>query len=149
MAASDSLDLRRQVVQACERPARSQRAVAEFFGVSLSFVEGLLRQVRRSGELAPLRGRPGSHAKIDGDACQCRERWLQKQPELTLAELAARLQARWPPGSEHACSMPGAAAPGPAPKKKTVHASEPGTTQVRVRHAIDTGKTLPAMPPRG
>ena len=48
MAAPYSLDLRRKVVQACQRPGQSQRAVAGFFGVSLSFVEDLLRQVRRS-----------------------------------------------------------------------------------------------------
>ena len=38
MAAPYSLDLRRKVVQACNRPGQSQRAVAELFGVSLSFV---------------------------------------------------------------------------------------------------------------
>ena len=38
MAAPYSLDLRRKVVQACNRPVQSQRAVAELFGVSLSFV---------------------------------------------------------------------------------------------------------------
>ena len=37
MAAPYSLDLRRKVVQACRRPGQSQRTVAEFFGVSLSF----------------------------------------------------------------------------------------------------------------
>jgi len=78
MAAPYSLDLRRKVVQACRRPGQSQRAVAEFFGVSLSFVEALLRRVRRSGELAPLRRHPGPHAKVDEDSCQRLERWLAK-----------------------------------------------------------------------
>lgn len=97
MAAPYSVDLRRKVAQACERPGQSQRAVAEFFGVSLSFVEGLLRRVRRSGELAPLRKRPGPHAKVDDDSCQCLARWLQEPPDLTLAELATRLQAQGRP----------------------------------------------------
>ena len=78
MAAPYSLELRRKVVQACRRPGQSQRAVAEFFGVSLSFVEALLRRVRRSGELAPLRRHPGPHAKVDEDSCQRLERWLAK-----------------------------------------------------------------------
>ena len=90
MAAPYSLDLRRKVVQACRRPGQSQRAVAELFGVSLSFVEGLLRRVRHSGELAPLRRRPGPHAKVDEDSCLCLQRWLQEHPDLTLAEMAAR-----------------------------------------------------------
>ena len=55
MAAPYSLDLRRKVVQSCQRPGQSQRAVADFFGVSLSFVEGLLRRVPGSGKLAPPR----------------------------------------------------------------------------------------------
>ncbi len=90
MAAPYSLDLFRKVVQACWRLGQWQRAVAEFFGVSLSFVEGLLRRVCNSGELAPLRRRPGTHTKVDNDSCQCLARWLQEQPDLTLAELAAR-----------------------------------------------------------
>lgn len=39
MAAPYSEDLRRKVVQACERGTQSQREVAELFNVSLSFVD--------------------------------------------------------------------------------------------------------------
>ena len=46
--------------------------------MSLSFVEGLLRRVRRSGQLAPLRRRPGPHAKVDEHSYQRLERWLAK-----------------------------------------------------------------------
>lgn len=42
MAAPYSEDLRRKVVQACARGTQSQRAVAELFNVSLSFVESLI-----------------------------------------------------------------------------------------------------------
>jgi transposase len=42
MAAPYSEDLRRKIVQACEQGTQSQREVAEFFNVSLSFVEALL-----------------------------------------------------------------------------------------------------------
>lgn len=93
MAASYSVDLRRKIVQACDRHSQSQRAVAEFFGVSRSFVEGLLRRYRRSGELVPVRQRPGRHPKLDAAACQQLQQWLQERPDLTLAELAQRLQA--------------------------------------------------------
>lgn len=92
MAAPYSIDLRRKIVQACERHSQSQQAVAEFFGVSRTFVEGLLRCYRRTGELVPARRRPGRHAKLDTNSCLRLRQWLHEQPDLTLAELAQRLQ---------------------------------------------------------
>lgn len=93
MAAPYSEDLRRKVVQACERGTQSQREVAELFNVSLSFVESLLRQYRRSGgELVPQRRKRGRHELLN-DACRQQiRRWLQKQPDLTLQELIGRLR---------------------------------------------------------
>ena len=112
MAAPYTLDLRRKVVQACERQGQSQRVVAEFFDASLSFVVGLLRRVRCSGELVPLHQRPGPNARIDPLGCQWLAYWLQKQLNLTLVKLAARL-----PGGEHTYRVPGAATPGLGAKK--------------------------------
>lgn len=95
MAARYSDDLRRKIVQACERGFQSQREVAELFGVSLSFVEALLQYYRRSGgELAPPRRKRGPQALLD-DACRQQLRaWIAAQPDLTLKELIERLQAR-------------------------------------------------------
>lgn len=148
MAAPYSLDLRRKVVQACRRPGQSQRAVAEFFGVSLSFVEGLLRRVRRSGELAPLRRRPGPHTKVDEASCQCLQRWVQEQPDLTLAELAARLQAEGRPAVSTPTLWRALQRLG-LRRKKRPYTPRSETPRRYVRHAINTGKTLPGMPPRG
>jgi len=148
MAAPYSLDLRRKVVQACERPGQSQRAVAEFFGVSLSFVEALLRRMRRSGELAPLRRRPGPQAKVDDDACQRLARWLEDQPDLTLAELAARLQADGRPAVSTPTVCRALQRLG-LRRKKRPYTPQNATLRRYVRHAINTGKTLPGMPPRG
>ncbi|GAB3548175.1 hypothetical protein GCM10027343_28340 [Noviherbaspirillum agri] len=95
MAAPYSLDLRRKVVQACERGTQSQREVAELFNVSLSFVEALLRQYRRSGgELVRQRKKCGRHVLLEDDCRKQLRQWLQKQPDLTLKELIGRLQAR-------------------------------------------------------
>lgn len=148
MAAPYSLDLRRKVAQACERPGQSQRAVAEFFGVSLSFVEALLRRMRRSGELAPLRRRPGPQAKVDDDACQRLARWLEDQPDLTLAELAARLQADGRPAVSTPTVCRALQRLG-LRRKKRPYTPQNATLRRYVRHAINTGKTLPGMPPRG
>lgn len=94
MAAAYSLDLRRKIVQAYERGARSQVEIAEIFGVSLAFVEKLLRQYRQSGALEPVRKRPGRHRLIDAGASEQLQHWLQEQSDLTLAELADRLQTQ-------------------------------------------------------
>jgi hypothetical protein len=45
-------DLRHKFVQGCERGKASQAAVAQFFNVSLSFVERLLRLHSRTGDFS-------------------------------------------------------------------------------------------------
>jgi transposase len=86
-----SLDLRRKIVQACERGAGSQRAVAERFDVSLSFVEKLLMLQRRTGAVAPKPHAGGKPSRLDVAARLQLQQWLADQPDLTLAELAERL----------------------------------------------------------
>jgi transposase len=95
MGAAYSVDLRRKVVQACERGTASQAEVARLFGVSRSFVEKLLQLRRRTGALEPDRKRAGRPARIDATTCAQVQRWLQEQNDLTLAELADRLQAEY------------------------------------------------------
>jgi transposase len=92
MGAAYSVDLRRKVVQACERSTASQAEVARFFGVSRSFGEKLLRLHRRTGRLEPDRKRAGRPTRIDAPTCAQVQRWLQEQNDLTLMELADRLQ---------------------------------------------------------
>lgn len=147
MAAPYSLDLRRKVAQACECSGHSQRAVADFFGVSLSFVEALLRRVRRSGALVPPRRRPGPHAKVNEAGCVQLERWLHEQPDLTLAELAERLQAE----GTAAVSAPTVcrALRRLGLNRKKRRSTPASATQSRpVRHGANIGKTLLAMPQR-
>lgn len=94
MATPYSEDLRRKIVQACERGTQSQRAVAEFFNVSLSFVEALLSHYRRSGgELVRQRHKSGRHVLLDGACREQLRQWLLEQPDSTLKELIGRLQA--------------------------------------------------------
>jgi transposase len=94
MGAPYSDDLRRKVIQACERRRESQREIAELFSVSISFVESVWQHYRHSGgEVVPIRRRAGRHARLDA---QCRDRlrgWLEEQSDLTLKELIDRLQA--------------------------------------------------------
>jgi transposase len=81
-----SLDLRHKIVQACERGAGSQRAVAERFDVSLSFVETLLMRQRRTGAVAPKPHAGGKPSRLDVAARLQLQQWLADQPDLTLAE---------------------------------------------------------------
>lgn len=94
MGAAYSVDLRRKVVQACERGTSSQAQVARFFGVSQAFVEKLLRLYRRTGALKPDRKRAGRPGLLDAAACEQVQRWLAEQNDLTLAEIAERLQTQ-------------------------------------------------------
>jgi transposase len=51
--AAYSIDLRQKILHACERRLGSQRALADLFGVSLSFVEKPVRRHRTTGDIAP------------------------------------------------------------------------------------------------
>lgn len=79
-------------MQAYERGLGSQREVAEVFGVSVSFVEKLFIRQRRSGQLAAKPHGGGRPSRLDAAACEQLRAWLTAQPDLTLVELANRLQ---------------------------------------------------------
>jgi transposase len=89
-----SLDLRQKIVQAYERGAGSQRELAELFGVSLSFVEKLFIQLRRTGDVAPKPHAGGLPSRLDAAVRLQLQQWLAEQPDLTLAELVERLNQR-------------------------------------------------------
>jgi transposase len=92
MPAPYSMDLRRRIVQACERGTQSQREVAEFFQVSLATVENILRLYRRTGDVLPQRRqRLGPVVRIDDKAREQLRRSLEHQPDMTLAELREQL----------------------------------------------------------
>lgn len=91
MASPYSLDLREKILEAHQRGLGSQRYIAECFGVSLGFVEKLLRQVRRSGEVAAHRQGGGPASRVTDDVLAHIEQLVQGQPDITRAELAERL----------------------------------------------------------
>lgn len=86
-----SLDLRQKIAAACDRKQGSQRQVAQTFGVSLGFVEKLLRQRRRTGDLAPRTPR-GSKPLLDPAALQLVGQLVGEQPDITLQELCDLVQ---------------------------------------------------------
>lgn len=144
MAAPYSEDLRRKIVQACERKTQSQREVAEFFNVSRSFVEVLLRQYRRSGgELVPKRRKCGRHELLDERRQAQLRQWLQEQPDLTLRELMGRMYdqtgiAVSEPTMSRVLHQMGMR------RKKRPYMPQNGTLRAYVWHAVATAGKLPA-----
>ena len=82
-----SLDLRRKIVESYDRGEKTQSAVAESFGVSLSFVEKLLRRRRITGDITPLPHGGGVKPLLDEDALELLKALVKEQPDATLGEL--------------------------------------------------------------
>jgi transposase len=91
MGTAYCVDLQRKVVQACERDTASEAEVARFFGMSLAFVEMLLRLYRRTRALEPDRKRAGRPGLLDATACEQIQRCPAEQNNFTLAGIAKRL----------------------------------------------------------
>jgi transposase len=91
--ASYSIDLRQKILQACERRLGSQQAIATIFGVSLSFVEKLLRRHRTTGDIAPKPHGGGQRPRLDAAAQGQVRQLVRDQPDATLEELCTRAAA--------------------------------------------------------
>lgn len=87
-----SNDLRRKIVSAYERGQRSQREIAELFGVSPAAVRNLVRRKRERGSPDALARGGGAPARID-DAARAELRALiASSPDATLEEAREHLQ---------------------------------------------------------
>jgi transposase len=80
-------DLRRKVLAAHAAGKGSQRVLAQWFGVSLGWVEKVCRQQRPSGQAERIEQRHGPVSRVDGAAQSCLLRAIADRPDLTLAEL--------------------------------------------------------------
>jgi transposase len=88
--ASYSIDLRQKILRAYEQRLGSQRALADVFGVSLSFLEKLLRRHRTTGAIAPKPHAGGQRPRLDGPAQVQVRQLVRDQPDATLEELCTR-----------------------------------------------------------
>jgi transposase len=82
-------DLRQKLVDAWQAGHGTQAELAEWFGVSLSWVEKVLRRWRTTGQTAACSHRHGPLPAIRPARL---ERLVQRHPAATLAELGRRLQ---------------------------------------------------------
>lgn len=132
MAAPLSRDLRQRVVEAYEAGEGSYRTLAEHFRVHFNSVSTWVRAWRETGALGP-KAHAGGRARTISDAGRAALRALvAEQPDATLVELAARLQARTgivasPPRVSEALTALGL----PRKKSRRTPASSAGRTSPR------------------
>src|ERR687888_1624879 len=88
---SYSTDLRQKIVQAYTRRLGSQRALADLFGVSRSFVEKLLRRHRSTGAVAPKPHAGGRQRRLGAVAEAMMREAVRATPDITLEDLCARV----------------------------------------------------------
>jgi transposase len=89
--AAYSIDLRQKILHAWERRLGSQRALADLFGVSLSFIEKLIRRYRTTGDIAPKPHAGGPTLRLDTTAATLVRRLMHDNADLTLEELCAHV----------------------------------------------------------
>jgi transposase len=89
--AAYAIDLRQKILHACERRLGSQRALADLFGVSLSFVEKLLRRHRLTGDIAPKPHAGGQRPRLGAAADTLVRRVVHDNPDVTLEELCTHV----------------------------------------------------------
>ena len=88
-----SIDLHQKILRAWERRFGSQRTIADVFGVSLAFVEKVLRQHRTTGNIAPKPHAGGQKSRLDAAAQAVIQRLVGGHPDATLQELCAGVAA--------------------------------------------------------
>ena len=86
-----SNDLRRKLVAAYERGHRSQRELAELFGVSPATVRNFVRRKRERGSPDKLPRGGGAPARLDDRARAALRSLITASPDATLAEAREQL----------------------------------------------------------
>lgn len=89
-----SLDLRQKIVEAYAVGDISQRKLAHNFGVTLGFVQKLLKRHRELGTIAPKIRTEQTPTKLNGAQLEVLRQLVEVQPDATLEELQKRLHAQ-------------------------------------------------------
>ncbi|MBV9678220.1 MAG: transposase [Acidobacteriaceae bacterium] len=88
-----SNDLRRKLVEAWNVGPETQPELADLFGVSLGWIEKVLRRWRETGDTAALVFRHGPRSRLQPAHL---EKLIQKHSDATLGELGRRLRVSAP-----------------------------------------------------
>jgi len=93
VARAYSDDLRNKILQAYERGRLGLEALAEQFGVSYGYTKKIRRQQLQTGQMGRvLQARHGPASRVTTEVEEELRRALQRQPDLTLQELAEQLE---------------------------------------------------------
>lgn len=87
-----SVDLRERIVAAYDAKEGTREEVAKRFRVSLGMVKKLLEQRRRTGDLRSRHRFSGRKARLMPEHGSKLKRLIAQEPDLTLAEMKARLE---------------------------------------------------------
>ena len=88
-----SLDLRQRVVNAYEQGQGSIAEIAAIFNVGQSFVKKMIRQWRATGDLSPMPHGGGRAPSLENKQLRLLQSKVRQQPDVSLAELQAHVQA--------------------------------------------------------
>jgi len=136
-----SLDLRKRIVDAVERGARTKREIAKLFDVHESFIYKLLRQKRERGDLAPLPHGGGARAKLTESDLLTLTDVVAETPDATLEELRQQMKQRASVEVSQSTICRGLQALELTIKKKTTRAAE--ADPVKRAAFCETQATLP------
>lgn len=93
VARAYSDDLRAKILGAYERGQQGLEALAEQFGVSYGYTKKIRRQQLQTGQVArPQQSRHGPVSRVTPEVEEQLRQELRRQPDLTLQELAERLE---------------------------------------------------------
>jgi transposase len=88
-------DLRQKVLRAVDTHQASQVRLAEIFGVSLSWVKGILRRRRETGNPHALPHRGGRRPKLSQAQREAVQQYLAAHDDLLLRELQGWLKRKY------------------------------------------------------
>lgn len=86
-------DLRRKLLNAYDRGEGTLTQLAERFSVSVGWARKISSQRKRTGQAERVPHRPGRTLRAGPEAQQQVRTWFAAQPDMTLAEVQARLKS--------------------------------------------------------
>ena len=92
MARAYADDLRRKFLAAYDQGAGTLEELAENFAVSLGWAKKISAQRNRTGQAERVPHQAGRKARVGVEAQKQVIAWVSEQPDLTLAEIQAKLQ---------------------------------------------------------
>ena len=86
-----SMELREQVVAACDRKEGKREEIAKRFNVSTAWIRRLLQRRRETGSIAALPQNPGRKPALNDEQMQRLRGIMEQQPDSTLRQLKEQL----------------------------------------------------------